>query len=238
MTDNEVALIIAAHDHVLPAQGAKLSAPQSGAGGQKVEQLENRFFIAESGEELLHFFHHRDLLRFALGVWQVDHSGGILLDDLVSLRVAQHRRHNGQIFLHGFLLDGMAAVGALAQLRQQIFKSNRAQPIQLDRPDLREYRFERTAVKCQHSGRVFRLPFQPAAGAGLKGHLAVLTVPLLEQALQSLGFVVDVLLDAALRDCFRHLNRLCLAGFPAVCAVAVADGDFVFSVCNLFDTRH
>ena len=132
----------------------------------------------------------------------------------------------------------MASIGALAELRQQIFQCDGPQPVQLDRSDLREYRFERTPVEGQRSGRVFCLPLQPAAGVGLKGHLAVLAVPLLEQAFQTLRFVVDVLLDAALGDCFRHMNRLCFADFPAVRAVAIADGDFIFSFRYLFDTCH
>ena len=71
-------------------------------------------------------------------------------------------------------------MGALAELRQQIFQRDRAQPVQLDRSDLREYRFERTAVEGQRSGRVFRLPLQPAAGVGFKCHFAVLAIALLE----------------------------------------------------------
>jgi len=124
----------------------------------------------------------------------------------------------------------MAAIGALAELRQQIFQCDGPQPVQLDRSDLREYRFERTPVEGQRSGRVFCLPLQPAAGVGLKGHLAVLAVPLLEQAFQTLSFMVNVLLNAALRYVVRNLYRFRLADFTSVGAVAIADGDFVFSV--------
>ena len=238
MPDNEVAFIIAGHDHVLPVQGANLSAPQTRADGEEIKELENRFFIAESGEELLHFLHRRNFLHFAFGIWQVDHARWILFDDFVALRIAENSGHDGQVFLHRFFLDRFSAVGPLAELRQQVFQCYGTQFVQLDRADLREYRFERTAVESQRSGRVFCLPIQPAAGVGLKGHLAVLAVPLLEQAFQTLRFVVDVLLDAALWDCFRHLNRLCFADFPAVRAVAVADGDFIFSFRYLFDTCH
>ena len=71
-------------------------------------------------------------------------------------------------------------MGALAELRQQVFQCYGAQPIQLDRANLWEYRFERTPVKGNRAGCVFCLPFQPAAGVGLKCHLTVLTVTLLE----------------------------------------------------------
>lgn len=37
------------------------------------------------------------------GIWQVDHAGGIFLDDLVSFCVAQNGRHNGQMSKNGVL---------------------------------------------------------------------------------------------------------------------------------------
>ena len=71
-------------------------------------------------------------------------------------------------------------MGVLAELRQQVFQCYGAQPIQLDRADLREDRFKRTPVKRNCSGRIFRLSLQPAAGVGLKCHLTVLAIALLE----------------------------------------------------------
>ena len=64
-------------------------------------------------------------------------------------------------------------MGALAELCQQVFQRNRAQPIQLDRANLWEYRFKRTPVKRNCSGRIFRLSLQPAAGVSFKRENAV-----------------------------------------------------------------
>ena len=71
-------------------------------------------------------------------------------------------------------------MGALAELCQQVFQRNRAQPIQLDGTNLRKHSFERTLVKGNRTGRIFCLALQPAAGVGLKCHLTVLAVTLLE----------------------------------------------------------
>ena len=90
MLDNDIAFVTASHDHVRPAQGAQFSAAHPRVDGKKVEQLEDRFFIAEGGEKFLHFLHRRNLLRFSFCIRQVDHAGGIFLDDLVALRVAQN----------------------------------------------------------------------------------------------------------------------------------------------------
>ena len=180
MLDNDVTLITAGHDHVRPTQSAQLTAPHPRADGEKVEELEDRFFITEGRQEFLHFLHRRNFLHFAFGIWQVDHARWILFDDLVALRIAENSGHDGQVFLHRLFLDRLAAVGPLAELRQQVFQRNRAQPIQLDRADLREDRFERTPVKRDCSGRIFRLALQPAAGVSFKRHFSVLAIALLE----------------------------------------------------------
>ena len=57
----------------------QLAAPHPRVDGKKVEQLEDRFFIAEGGEKFLHFLHRWNFLRFSLGIWKIDHAGRILL---------------------------------------------------------------------------------------------------------------------------------------------------------------
>ena len=180
MLDDDIALVTAGHDHIRPAQSAQLAAPHPRADGEKVEELEDRFFITEGRQEFLHFLHRRNFLHFAFGIWQVDHARWILFDDLVALRIAENSGHDGQVFLHRLFLDRLAAVGPLAELRQQVFQCYGTQFVQLDRADLREYRFERTAVESQRSGRVFCLPIQPAAGVSFKRHFSVLAIALLE----------------------------------------------------------
>ena len=91
MLDNDIAFVTASYNHVRPAQGAQLAAPHSGVDGEEIEQLEDRFFIAEGGEKFLHFLHCRNFLRLAFGIWQVDHAGRIFLDDLVAFCVAENR---------------------------------------------------------------------------------------------------------------------------------------------------
>ena len=91
MLDNDIALVAAGHDHIRPAQGAQFSAAHPRVDGKKVEQLEDRFFIAEGGEKFLHFLHRRNLLRFSFCIRQVDHAGWIFLDDLVAFCVAENR---------------------------------------------------------------------------------------------------------------------------------------------------
>ena len=144
-------------------------------------------------------------MRFALGVWQLNHPRRIFL-------------------------DWLAAIGALAELRQQIFQHNRVQLIQFVRADFREDIFEQPPLKRDRTRRIFCLPLQPAAGVGFKCHFTVLAVALPEQTFQSLSLVINVLLDTALRHAFRNLNRLCLTDFPAVGTVTITDGDFIFSV--------
>ena len=77
---------------------------------EKVEDLEDRFFITEGRQEFLHFLHRRNLLSFSFCIRQVDHAGWIFLNNLVAFCIAQNGRHDGQVFLHRLFLDRLAAI--------------------------------------------------------------------------------------------------------------------------------
>ena len=101
---------------VAPPQGAQLSPAAASVYGQDVESVVEDMFLGQSVEEVLSLLICGDELLPVLRVRQVDHPGGVLRNDLVALGVAEDGGDNGQVLLHGSLLDGPALVGAFAQL--------------------------------------------------------------------------------------------------------------------------
>ena len=165
-----------------------------------------------------------------LRIWQIDHPGGVALDDFISLGVAENSGDNGQVFLHGSFLDGLALVGSLSQLNHHVFQSHGPQFSQLDGANVGVDPLQHPPVAGQSAGSVLHLTLQPAGGISFKGGVPVLGETGFHQAFQLLGFVSNVLRDAPGFHRIRHGNGLGLADFLAVRAVAVADGDLEFAV--------
>ena len=109
---------------VAPPQGAQLSPAAASVYGQDVESVVEDMFLGQSVEEVLSLLICGDELLPVLRVRQVDHPGGVALDDFISLGIAEHGGHHGQVFLHGGLLDGPALVGSLSQLYEQILQGH------------------------------------------------------------------------------------------------------------------
>ena len=127
---------------------------------------------------------------------------------------------------------------ALTQLGEHIFQCHRSELVEADAADHGIHHLQHPPVCSDGAGGVFGLPFQPAGGEFLKGHLTVLGVASLEAALQFFGGVGDILPNSALGDTGRDLDGLCLADFFAVGSVAVADGDLISLLVQLLDACH
>ena len=219
------------HQHkVLPPESAQLPAAAAGVHGQHIEELVVVGFVQQGQNQLLGLLVCGDELLPVLRIWQIDHPGGVALDDFISLGIAEHGGHHGQVFLHRGLLDGLALVGAFPQLDQHILQSHGPQLPQLDGPNVGVDPLQHPPVAGQSAGSVLHLTLQPPGGVCFKGGVPVLGVAGLHPALQLFRFVGNVLGDAPGLHRIRHGDGLSLADFLAVRAVAVADGDLEFPV--------
>ena len=230
--------LVAVYDEVRPLQSAQLTPAAAGVDCQGVKGFVGIVNVCDDVQKFLGFFVGRNGLGFLCSVRQVDHPGGILLDDLVSLSIAQDGGDHRQIFLNGGFLERFAPERPLAKLHQQILQRDWPQPVEFDAADVGIHLFQRPAIESESAGSVFRLPVQPAGGVFLKGHLAVLAVAGLDDSFEFLGLVSNVLLDAAAVDAVRNCNRFCPADFSAIRAVTVTDGDLVFSCIDFLDACH
>ena len=80
--------------------------------------MEQTLYLLDGGNVLLH----------AIGCGQVDHTGGVGLNDLVAFSIAEDSRHGGEIVLDRTLPDGLAsAILSLAELGEHIFNGQRTQ---------------------------------------------------------------------------------------------------------------
>ena len=192
-------------------------------------------FLGQSVEEVLCLLICGDELFPPLRVRQVDHPGGVALDDFISLGIAEDGGDNGQVFLHRGFPDGLALVGSLSQLDHHVFQGHGPQFSQFDGSNVGVYPLQHATITGQRTGGVFDLPLQPPGGISFKGGVPVLGETGFHQALQFLGFVSNVLGDAPGLHRIRHGDGLSLADFLAVSPVAVADGDLKFAVSKLFD---
>ena len=116
---------------------------------------------------------------------------------------------------------------ALAQLGEHILQRQRPEFVQADAADQRIHHLQHPPVCSDGAGGVFRLPFQPAGGKFLEGHLAILRIACFEALLQFFGGVSDELGNAALWNAGWDLNCFCFTDFFTVGSIAVADGDFI-----------
>ena len=114
--DYEIPGVVAHKGEVTPPQGTQLSPAAAGVDCQNVEGVVEDVLLGQGVEKVLCLLVCRDELFPPLRVRQVDHPGGVTLDDLVSLGVAEDGGHHGQVFLDSGFLDGFALVGAFAQL--------------------------------------------------------------------------------------------------------------------------
>ena len=179
-----------------------------------------------------------NLLNLACGIRQVNHPGGILLDDLIALGIGQHGGDHRQILLHGGFLDGLPVGLALAQFHQHVLQSDGPELIQLDAADEGIDLGQHSPVAGNGAGGVLGLPIQPAQGVFLKAHLPIFAVALLDEAFKLLRFMRHVLGDATAPDIVRNRDGFRLGDLSAVGPVAVADGDLELSFAQLFDACH
>ena len=182
---------------VAPPQSAQFTPAAAGVDRQNVEGVVEDVLLRQSVEEVLCLLVRGDELFPPFRVRQVDHPGGIALDDLISLGVAEDGGDNGKVLLHGGLLDGLALVGAFAQLYEQILQGHGPQFSQLDGSNVGIDPLQHPPVTGQGAGSVFHLPLQPPGGVGFKGGVPVLSETGFHQALQLLRFVSNVLGDAS-----------------------------------------
>lgn len=105
-------------------QGTQLAPAAAGVDCQDVESVVEDVLLRQSVEEVLGLFICGDELLPLFRIWQVDHPGRVALDDLISLGIAEHGGHHGQVFLHRSFLDGLALMGAFSQFNHHILQGH------------------------------------------------------------------------------------------------------------------
>ena len=96
----------------------------TGVNRQNVEGVIEDVLLGQSIEEVLGLLVRGDELLPVFRIWQIDHPGRVALDDLISLGIAEHGGHHGQVFLHRSFLDGLALMGAFSQFNHHILQGH------------------------------------------------------------------------------------------------------------------